>query len=240
MGRELSILRKEDRQAWGDIPGDRNRDLRHQFQIFTVMNPKEVLYGQVPNSMMIGPWTFDEERDSENIIVSEETDFTGYTGEMFNYIDYINFFKTGSPANGTALNTTFPVYNYETFAMQYSHRAEEKFMRASKSLSAMINYTSIQIRDKLVLHQLREDYYEKYYSTQEKFTTNRLFILQQNGVSEATVNSMWKDKVFGFSIFDNFAYWGSICEDREPLREQFIHDYFYISFQVLEEFLKQI
>jgi hypothetical protein len=240
LGRELSVLEEDKRQEWGDIPGVRNRDLRHQFSIFNITNPRNVTYGQKPLSMLIGPWTFDEERDSENIYVKDATDFTGYTGELFHYNDFIKFFHTGNPENGTNLNTTFYVYNQETFAMLYSHRAEEEFMRASRALSTMINYTSTQVRDSLILFQLKKDFYNNIYANQTAFYNNKLYVLENYGVSKATLDSFWKDKVFGFSTFNNLLYWGSVCDEREPYREQFLHDYFYIDMKALDALLDKI
>lgn len=211
LGRELCVLEVDTRNDWGDIPGTRDRDLRHQFHAFDIKNPKEILYGQRPISEMVGPWTYDEERDSEKIVVSEATDFSGYTGELFTYEDSIRFFQTGLPSNTSSMNDTYYVYNYETFTMQYSHRAEEDWMRASKALSAMINYTSTQLRDQLILYQLKKDFFDTVYGDQQTFTEKRLGVFVNNPhVSRATIESFWSDNVFGFQNFNNILYWGAI------------------------------
>lgn len=237
MGRELSVLEIEDRNDWGDIPGTRQRHLRHQFFIFNISNPREAIYGQKPVSRLLGPFTFDEERDSEHIVVSEQVDHFGYKGELFTYDDTISLEYTPSKRSPD-LNDTFYVYNYETFTMQYSHRAEEDWMRASKALATMINYTATQFRDQLILHQFRQDYFETIYGSQRKFTEQRLNVFVGfNEISKSTIDSFWTDRVFGFRTFNNVLYWGAICQDRVGFDEQYVHDYFFIPRDALSKFL---
>jgi hypothetical protein len=239
LGRELAVLEIEDRDDWGDIPGTRNRDLRHQFHLFNVTNPRAILYGQKPVSRMFGPWTFEEERDSEDITVRQETDAFGFTGELFHYVDAVKFFLTGVPTNHTKeLSETYNVYNYEAFAVQYSHRGEEEWMRATRALSGLINYTATHFRDQLILHKLKENQFEKVYGDKTNFTEKRLFMFQNlPSVSLATINNFWEDSTFGFKNSENIMFWGQICEERSDFGKSFVQDFFFVPYDRLEEFL---
>ena len=212
LGRELAVLEIKDRDDWGDIPGRRERNLRHQFQVFNVTNPKEIIYGKVPISTMFGPWTFEEERDTENIDVGTATDEFGYEGELFTYTDEVLFFLSGKPSGSSEnFSETFSVYNYETFTMQYSHRAEEDWMRAIRALSGMINYTSTQFRDTLIINQLQKTVFKNNYSTKEIFIKKRLSSFKNfPRITESTIESLWTDEIFGFSNFQNAKFWGEI------------------------------
>lgn len=215
MGRNLCVLELETEDDWSDIPGTRRRDLNHQYQIFLPAfgnntTPDDVKYGAKPVSQMFGSYTFNEERIGDNITVTEDTDFSNYTGILFNYTDEIKFYQTSLP-NNTKMNDTYTVYNYEAFSVLYSHRMEEDWMRAIRALSTMINYTSVQVRNHLVLNQLRKDFFENVYSTEDLFDRKRLDVFRPySDIDEATYHEMWIDEIYGFKDFNNTLVWGAI------------------------------
>lgn len=238
-GRSLAVLQADEIHDWGDIAGTRDRDLIHQFHVFNVTNPKEILYGQTPISMMFGPWTFEEERLSEQLSISKATDAFGYTGELFSYFDNVTFDKTGVPTGfSNNLSEVFNVYNFETFTMQFSHRTENDYMRAIRALSGMINYTSTQFRDFLIMSQIQKDQ-PNVYNTQQTFNQRRLFVFNiYPTISQDTRQNFWADATFGFSNFNNSMFWGKLCDNqRSSYALQFIYDFFFIPRSALNEFI---
>lgn len=240
LGRELAVLQVDNIDDWGDIPGRRDRDLRHQFHIFNVTNPQEVIYGQEPISKMFGPWTFDEERDTDDIIVSEATDAFGNEGEIFTFADHSKFFLSNQPQGmSSELSDRLYVYNHETFAMQYSHRVEDDWLRAIRALSGMINYTSVQLRDELIMEGMRRFSFDDHYSTWQVFSSTRLNVFENIiSVPRSTRNNLWQDPIFGFENFENARFWGDVCENRLAFGKDFIRDYFFLPRDAFNDFLQ--
>lgn len=210
IGRDLCVLRDDSQEDWGNIPGTRKRGLRHQFHIFEAVNPRTAPYGDEPISRMYGPFILSEERTGQPIEHSTAKDFLGWEGDLIKYKDDVELSTAGRPVD-IPYNTTFDIYNYETFTMLYSHRMEDDWMYAAKALSGMINYTTTQFLDQLIIHQMREDYYETAYKDQPTFTEKRLDVFKlYDNVGPEIYSYFWHDPVYGLKDFNNTDFWGGI------------------------------
>jgi hypothetical protein len=242
MGRDLCVLDVDTQDDWADIAGTRDRDLVHQYQIFLPRDGNDtsyhnIKYGEVPVSTMFGSYTWEEEREGLPINVTKGTDFSNFTGEVFKYTSEVEFYQKGLPKD-TRMNDTFTVYNYEVFTMLYSHRMEDDWLRATRALSAIMNYTSVQLRDQLVVYQLAQDYSEPIYKSEELFNLKRLNVFRKySQIDESTYHEFWIDEAFGFKNLNNSNYWGGLCEERTSYEYYFIHEYFFIPFPALDDFL---